>query len=48
MKHYLDRCEMVDKRLNWQVKEIIWRGTSQDFDNVASGLFNYSAIPVAF
>ena len=24
VKHYLDNSVEVDKRLNWQVKEIVW------------------------
>ena len=26
MKYYLDNSVEVDKRLNWQVKEIVWKG----------------------
>lgn len=26
MKYYLDKIVEVDKRLNWQVREILWKG----------------------
>lgn len=26
MKYFLDNSVDVDKRLNWQVKEILWKG----------------------
>lgn len=26
VKYYLDNSVEVDKRLNWQVKEIVWKG----------------------
>ena len=26
VEYYLSKCEDVDKRLEWQVKDVVWKG----------------------